>query len=491
MNYILKILCGVLLFFGSASADIFDPENSTNRWVCGQDLNGNGYAGESGETAVCLGNLANAKYCPIGAAQCQTVSNVTTTAPTKSCANGATLVNGVCSKEVTECKYNRRSGQPIYYVYGHSDQKNRWYYWNNQYICRTTQPKCAEGHFRGALKDEVSDFENGDEYYFEICLTHTVTSEPTLSCEDGLSLVNGQCQDITYTDVCPLGNYDCVANGQNRYCSANSCVDLEDETTLEETEIDGKLLINDGETNDEGLCLEQVYIYSGRKQRCKTPGVQSAFQNCCKDSGQILQDSGGSYAYFNTAINTVTGLYNVAETAYITYNAQVAAGVSQAFAAELATSAAQQQFLVAFDPTTIAISVAMYFVMEWIANACDQMDMETSMAKSSGYCVEIGSFCKKKVAIIGCVQKANAFCCFNSKLARIIHEQGRPQLTTLNSFGTPKEPNCRGFTPEEFQSIDFGQIDLTEYIDDISRSTQGQIEENIQSATESFFNGVR
>jgi len=32
-----------------------------------------------------------------------------------------------------------------------------------------------------------------------------------------------------------------------------------------------------------------------------------------------------------------------------------------------------------------------------------------------------------------------------------------------NAWGTAKHPYCRGFTPEEFQSIDFSKVDLTEY----------------------------
>ena len=52
-------------------------------------------------------------------------------------------------------------------------------------------------------------------------------------------------------------------------------------------------------------------------------------------------------------------------------------------------------------------------------------------------------------------------------MARIIQEQGRPQLTTFGptgSWGTPDNPDCRGFTPEEFESIDFAKIDFSEYI---------------------------
>ena len=35
------------------------------------------------------------------------------------------------------------------------------------------------------------------------------------------------------------------------------------------------------------------------------------------------------------------------------------------------------------------------------------------------------------------------------------------------SWGGAKSPNCTGFTPEELQSLDFGQMDLTEFYAEI------------------------
>ncbi|MDD5394865.1 MAG: conjugal transfer protein TraN [Thiothrix sp.] len=57
-----------------------------------------------------------------------------------------------------------------------------------------------------------------------------------------------------------------------------------------------------------------------------------------------------------------------------------------------------------------------------------------------------------------------SFCCFNSKLARIIHEQGRPYVPL--GWGDAKNPVCRGFTPEELEKIDFSKIDFSEFFAD-------------------------
>ena len=64
-------------------------------------------------------------------------------------------------------------------------------------------------------------------------------------------------------------------------------------------------------------------------------------------------------------------------------------------------------------------------------------------------------------------------------MARIIHEQGRPQLQAFQpngAWGFPELPNCRGFTPEEFQGLDFSRIDLSEYFADLQKELAGKIQ---------------
>ena len=92
----------------------------------------------------------------------------------------------------------------------------------------------------------------------------------------------------------------------------------------------------------------------------------------------------------------------------------------------------------------------------------------------------IGNFCSKELKLGFtkiCVQKSDSYCTFNSSLARIIQEQGREQLDI--SWGSAKSPECRGFTPEEFQKIDFSKIDLTEFVKDIQSSVQSSVIQNL------------
>jgi conjugal transfer mating pair stabilization protein TraN len=138
-------------------------------------------------------------------------------------------------------------------------------------------------------------------------------------------------------------------------------------------------------------------------------------------------------------------------------------------------------------PTTLILNVIGILAVIFMGG-CDKEDHMTVTLRESGYCHYVGSRCIKKVKIgfvKKCVQKGKFYCCFNSKLARIIHEQGRPQLNTdIRNWGSAKHPNCRGFTPEEFASLDFDRIDLSEYFEDITRNVAKDIEPNVLQ----FFN---
>lgn len=336
-----------------------------------------------------------------------------------------------------------------------------------------------------------SDSDSGCERLF--------TSEPNIVCPSG-SVFNEsdqKCERVDAYNQCPLdgSRSSCKADGSGRsYCSPNKCVDFNSLDNLSEDGPDGTMLVDDGLRSEGGACMEDIYIYSGIASRCKLNGFDSAYKNCCKDADATLQDGSGGYAvYLEAGWSTIKGAYAAVKAAHDAYKAYtLVGGAASAAAGEAAAGAAQEAFTSAFDPTSLAISIAVMIVMDWIANACDEMDTSTAINKASGYCHEVGTYCQKEVKFLGCVQKAEGHCCFNSKLARIIQEQGRPQLTTFSDgWGKPESPNCRGFTPEEFQQLDFSEIDLSEYVDDLAKDTQQQLEANVTQATEEFFNNIK
>ena len=96
---------------------------------------------------------------------------------------------------------------------------------------------------------------------------------------------------------------------------------------------------------------------------------------------------------------------------------------------------------------------------------CDEKDLELAEKNERRLCIEVGSYCAQKLAGV-CIRKKRSSCCFPSKLSRIVHEQGRPQLGI--GWGDPKSPDCRGFTPEELSRLDFDRLNLSELFEEIA-----------------------
>src|SRR3546814_20303352 len=57
-------------------------------------------------------------------------------------------------------------------------------------------------------------------------------------------------------------------------------------------------------------------------------------------------------------------------------------------------------------------------------------------------------------------RSSDLYCCFESKLTRILQEQGRPQIN--KPWGKPKEEQCAGFTIDEFSRLDMSQMDFSD-----------------------------
>lgn len=316
--------------------------------------------------------------------------------------------------------------------------------------------------------------------------SHTIAV--TRDCPDDYSYnpSSGMCEITEASVICPLqGGGTCVTDSTNNqaYCSRSACFDRSTEARTDE--IDGTMLVDNGERNEEGQCIDQLLVFSGRASECRRAGVDTAFKSCC-NSDDVQNDSMGSLAQVGTGSKVISTVFQVTTAAYGAYSSALSAGATQGGAVQAATSAASNQVSALLNPATIAWTIAIYFVMDFIMNACNEMDIQTALEKDSGMCHEVGNYCKTRW-LGSCVQEATSYCCYNSKMGRIIQEQGREQLSTFNGWGEPKSPDCRGFTPEEFRALDFSRIDLSEYYDELTHETQQNVQETIRQTTESYF----
>lgn len=119
-----------------------------------------------------------------------------------------------------------------------------------------------------------------------------------------------------------------------------------------------------------------------------------------------------------------------------------------ALAAGMSTDILMQMLMP--SPWTIAI-----MAYQWLMS-CDQDATMTAMKKDTGLCVDLGEYCSRKLPIFNvCIQRKKTYCCFNSKLAKIINQEGKRQLGRGN--GSAQNPDCSGLTADDFNLIDFSR----------------------------------
>ena len=563
-----------------------EPVSLSGMW-CGSDKNHDGELSEE-EIAKCI-PVDDGYFCPLDAAECvpqekeincpsgytyNEASGKCEAPPIEDC-----TINDYCdthtfpSNEVAEVYTQPGSGDPfclsIYYPGAG----------NTAYSTCIAPGECITHGIRGGKTIEF--YVNGATY----CLYyyppnagrstwHTcVNVGYTPCCPDGgtYNTSTGKCETDDYTATCPEGtvtdeclacpyeNSTCVKVDDKWMCSPYACGEIQDAEGGDEPPSG---LEDDMGYDDEGLCLGNVYIFNGKKMRCRPSGLKTGFHNCCDEAQGKLYDSTGSTgmmlgdaikavyicldlvkkAQFLNSVKAVelvsadkVKLLNeygetigVAEGTEakvwtdLVENRGVATEVGDNiyqledfsetypqyvdsyldhYAPQLAAQIVTMALTRAIDDPVLSAAVdlvaqsilytmnlasgwgialaALNLGMSLFMGSCDKQDILTSTYKESGYCHYVGKKCIKKLFLVGCVQKAKVYCCFNSKLARIIHEQGRPQLSSFGpsgGWGDADNPNCRGFTPEEFQSIDFGRIDFSEYVADIQRNIRRNIE---------------
>ena len=100
---------------------------------------------------------------------------------------------------------------------------------------------------------------------------------------------------------------------------------------------------------------------------------------------------------------------------------------------------------------------------------CDAEDRAVDERDDKGLCHKVGSYCSDSVLGV-CVTRKQSYCCFSSKLTRILQEQGRAQLGM--GWGKPKTPTCDGFLVEQFQQLDLSRMDFSEVYQEFTEAAR-------------------
>ena len=128
------------------------------------------------------------------------------------------------------------------------------------------------------------------------------------------------------------------------------------------------------------------------------------------------------------------------------------------------------------------------------SGACPSSTKELRARRDGARACHYVGIHKKKVFGVT-LKKRKVYCCFNSKMARMIHEQTRGQLiekglwdvTRNGGWGRAKNPFCGGMSAEQLQEIDFDAVDFSEIYTDLLDGTDIP---DLAGSTESTEEGI-
>ncbi len=123
------------------------------------------------------------------------------------------------------------------------------------------------------------------------------------------------------------------------------------------------------------------------------------------------------------------------------------------------------------------------WAVSWnLAPGCDVQEKELGDWRTKKRCVEVGTYCAQKLPIIGCIEKKTTFCCFGTKLSRLLQEQGRAQLGI--GWGDVESPNCRGLSADELSRLDMSKMNLSELYEDVQKNFKPKSQDHIAKGLE-------
>lgn len=322
----------------------------------------------------------------------------------------------------------------------------------------------------------------------------------TSTCTDSL---NNQCtfEERTYSCLSKPAKTESVTDcsGQN-YCADGNCFasgnppdsDFAKAAVMMESMREAATYMDAG----------ALKVFSGKDNRCtkKLFGLV----NCCKSSsggdlynngalfglaldagGQVLK-YGSSYVYDalytseapNWIVNGVGALVGVDPVKVSSAVDALSPATLSLYGFSVSTGALTEGaaligefggISLGFNPTSFAIQIGLMVLSDLMS--CSQEEGLLGMKRGQNLCHSLGSYCSSKLnLLVGkiCIERTESYCCYNSRLARIINEQGRPQLSM--GWGSAESPSCSGFTPEQLQALDFSKMNLSEFISEISPS---------------------
>lgn len=401
------------------------------------------------------------------------------------CPIGWTVHGETCHGEVEQCRFDYTFNEVDEYTGAYGSQSTT-YHWEGKRVS-------GAGYRKGALKysHTVSCGHQGDfqctTKKYEICGMVPAEQPAQLTCDEGYTLSGAQCVKnvFTWQSDCALPNacqqieqrciegagarringidtyLDCWKYEMNYVCNTpNGCDALPENCELRPDEARCNLTLN-------GVCIEQNIPSTCSEKQCSSTSLQCGETSFCLD-GDCFEAMPTTSDAFDESASALAAL------------AEAADGIG--------------------DPPKIFTGQGMKCTDKAFGFAdcckdggwgtdiglaqCSAEEKALGQSKEQGTTLYLGSYCAEKV-LGACIRKKKTYCVFDSKLARIIQEQGTKGQLGIG-LGSAKSPICGAITPEQLQAIDFELIDFSDFYDDMHGNAElpssTEIQERLQSA---------
>ena len=333
------------------------------------------------------------------------------------------------------------------------------------------------------------------------CISARSTSDCQALQDRGCSPLSATCMDRTTSGACMLSEqtWQCkvatgattvVTNcGTQQFCQDGACFDTSHTPDPDFARAVASLEIQ----REAGRYMDPntLEVFKGYDNRCRKKLF--GLVNCCKGSG----GSGGGLSNFSLIAGAAAHAGGAMGSSYV-YDALFTSdapnlvisgfealfgsgGGSSALAGLMAGDITVGSFMEALIPGPWGI--AMLAIQLSGLLSCEQAEQVLAMKRDHRLCHDLGSYCSKRLPIIRtCVETTQSYCCFNSRLSRILNEQGRAQIG--RGWGSATRPDCGGFSLEQLQTLDFSRMDLSEFFAEIAPSLPnlGQLQQRAQQS---------
>ncbi len=325
--------------------------------------------------------------------------------------------------------------------------------------CTSGNKNRCEKHIR----EQIADFQSGASGFTLVLVMNATetTFVPNVTWTSSCGLDLSRATMTTATCTLPGGNRTVESNGQS-YQVYSDCWEYTDNYVVPSASTGncGTLMSNPsctaaGQTcteSTDGQCTHMSYTY-----QCQTThqsgGLLCGGDYICK-SGDCDDTNGAGSSGFDTAVAKLAGLASAAENVRDANSTiDVRAFTGRAMSCRKAFAGFSNCCKDSGWGQDAGLS------------ACNSDEMAIGKAKAKKITVSIGERCDHQV-LGACIQKSQVYCVFDGKLARIIQEQGRRDQLGVR-FGSGDNPDCRGITVPELQSINFDLINFSDFYEDL------------------------